>query len=89
MAHCPFELLDDLADVFAELRTWPGVAEKKPGVFYVKSQAFLHFHVSEGERRHADVKSRTGWVPYDLPRPATESKRRAFLRELRRRHAEK
>ena len=32
MAHCPPELLDDLADVLAEVRAWAGVIEKKPGV---------------------------------------------------------
>jgi hypothetical protein len=33
MAHCPPELLDDLTDLLAELRTWAGIVEKKPGVF--------------------------------------------------------
>ena len=48
MAHCPPEILDDLGSLFATLRTWPGVVEKKPGVFYVGSQPFLHFHLLAG-----------------------------------------
>ena len=32
MAYCPPELLDDLADLFADVRTWAGVIEKRPGV---------------------------------------------------------
>ena len=89
MAHCPPELLADLADLFAELRALTGVVEKKPGVFYVRRQPFLHFHLGEGGRRQADIKGRAGWGRHDLPRPLSAARRRAFLRELRRRHAEK
>ena len=89
MAHCPLELLDDLDDLFAELRSWARVIEKKRTVFYVRGQPFLHFHLREGGRRQADIKGRTGWVRHDLPRPLSATRRQAFLRELRRRHAEK
>ena len=73
MAQCPPELLDDLTDVFAEVRTWAGIIEKKPGVFYARRQPFLHFHLVEG----------------DLARSVSATKRRAFLRELRARHRQK
>ena len=89
MAHCPPELLDDLDDVFAELRTWAGVVEKKPGVFYMRRQPLLHFHLLAGGRRRADVKGHTHWAELDLPRPVTNAKRRVLLRELRMRYAEK
>ena len=87
--RCPPERLDDLAGVFAELRTWTGVVEKKPAVFYIRRDPFLHFHLAEGGRRHADVKGRGGWVPFDLPHPLSAARRRAFLRELRARYAER
>src|SRR5437867_10540024 len=32
MAYCPPRLLDDIGDLFAEVRTWAGVIEKSPGV---------------------------------------------------------
>jgi hypothetical protein len=89
MAHCPPELLDDLADLLAEVRTWAGVVEKSPGVFYVRRQPFLHFHLVQGGRRRADVKGSSGWVQIDLPRPATAARRRALLRQLRARHRER
>ncbi len=60
MAYCPPDLLDDLADLLAEVRTWAWVSKKKPNVFYVRRQPFLHFHLVEGGRRRADVKGRTG-----------------------------
>jgi hypothetical protein len=90
VAHCPPAELDDLADLLAELRTWTGVVEKKPNVFYVRRAPFLHFHLVDGGRRRADIKgARAGWTQRDLPRPLSAARRRAFLRELRMRHGEK
>lgn len=89
MAHCPPELLDDVADLLADLRMWEDVIEKKRGVFYLRRQPFLHFHLVAGGRRRADIKSRSGWVQIDLPRPVSSTKRRAFLRALRLHHREK
>jgi len=89
MAHCPPELLDDLADVLADVRTWPGVVEAKPNVFYVRREPFLHFHLLAGDRRRADIKGQREWSELDLPRPLSPTRRRTLLRELRRRHREK
>lgn len=89
MAHCPPEQLDDLDDVFAELRTWPHVVEKSQGVFYVRREPFLHFHLLAGGRRRADVKGRADWVQLDLPHPVSAAARRRLLQELRRQHADK
>ena len=83
MAYCPPEQLDDLATVLADVCTWVGVVEKKPGVFYVRNQPFLHFHLLAGGRRRADVKGHTNWVQLDLPRPVTATGRRALSRALR------
>ena len=44
MRHARDQDLDRLDDLLAELRTLPGLIEKKRGVFYRKSRAFLHFH---------------------------------------------
>jgi hypothetical protein len=87
MAHCPPALLDDIADVLADLRAWPGVVEKSPGVFYARRNPFLHFHLVEGGRR-ADVKGRAGWASLDLPHPISAAKRRAFMRLLGARYRE-
>jgi hypothetical protein len=42
--HITPEQLDRLEDLLANLRTLDGLKEKKRGVFYRKSKAFLHFH---------------------------------------------
>jgi hypothetical protein len=81
--RCPPELLVDVEDVIDEVRGWPGVIEKTPGVFYARRLPFLHFHLVEGGRRRADVRGRTGWHSIELPRPLTVTKRRELLRELR------
>ncbi len=88
MAHCPPALLDDIADVLADVRSWPGIVEKSPGVFYARRNPFLHFHLVDGERRRADVKGRAGWTSLDLPRPISVAKRRAFLKLLGARYRE-
>lgn len=44
MRHARDADLDRLEDLLAQLRTLPGLTEKKRGVFYRKSRGFLHFH---------------------------------------------
>jgi hypothetical protein len=84
VAHCPAELLDDLREVLDDVRGWAGVVERQPGVFYLRRQPFLHFHLLAGSRRCADVKVRADWIRLDLPRPASAARRRAFLGALQR-----
>jgi len=88
VAYCPPELLDDLADVLALVRSWADVVEKKPHVFYARRQPFLHFHQLADGRRRADMKGRAGWVQLDVPRPISAARRRALVRELNKIHAE-
>lgn len=45
MAHCPYEQLVDIQELLAEMREWPEIREVKPGIFYLKRKAFLHFHL--------------------------------------------
>jgi hypothetical protein len=89
VAYCPPGLLDDVTDVLAAVRRWDGVVEKKLGVFYVRREPFLHFHLLATGRRRADVKGSATWAQLDLPRPITAARRRALLSELRKRYAEK
>ena len=85
MAHCPPEQLEDIADVLQELRALPGLAEKKPGVFYIKSDSFLHFHVKDGQRyAHVKTGRRGGWAEVPLDFDATAAARKTFLTTVRR-----
>jgi hypothetical protein len=89
LAHCPPELLDDLGDVLAEVRGWAGVKEEKPGVFYLRREPFLHFHLLKGGHRRGDIKGSRGWVSLDLRRPISNARRRALRRALRTHYREK
>ena len=44
MRHARDQDLDRIQDLLVQLRTLPGLTEKKRGVFYRKSRAFVHFH---------------------------------------------
>ncbi len=59
MKHAGDLALDQLEGLLAELRALPGLAEKKRGVFYRSSRAFLHFH-EDPKGLFADVRDADG-----------------------------
>ena len=86
MAHAPYSALTDLQPIFDRMREWPHVKEPSPGVFYIRTKPFLHFHMSR-ESRWADVRDGLGWgTPVDLPTDASKTVREAFLVEVERRY---
>lgn len=70
MARCPFEKIEHLTPVFEEIKTWEGIKESKPGIYYLKNSGFLHFHEKE-DKIWADIKSTNGWISFDLPKKMT------------------
>ena len=44
MKHAGPQALAILEALLGQLRRLPGLVEKKPGVFYRRGRAFLHFH---------------------------------------------
>ena len=87
MAHCPVEELDDLAELLDVIRTWPGVCEPRPCVFYVGRTPFLHFHINREGRRWADARTGGSWgTEIEIPRNANSDVRSRFLREVQRRY---
>jgi hypothetical protein len=44
MKHASAAALHRLAPLLEKLRAVPGLVERKPGTFYHRSNAFLHFH---------------------------------------------
>lgn len=55
MKHVSPEKLENLVSLLNSLKTLDGLRENKPGVFYRKSKAFLHFH-EDGDFVFADIK---------------------------------
>jgi len=48
MAHASPEALQALLPLLRQLREIKGLKEVKPGIFYCRSSAFLHFHDEAG-----------------------------------------
>ena len=44
MKHAGPNCLAKLSALLSQVRVIPGLVEKKPGIFYVKGKAYLHFH---------------------------------------------
>jgi len=42
--HAGSAALEGIEDLLQQLRTVPGLVERKQGIFYRRSRAFLHFH---------------------------------------------
>ncbi len=59
MKHAGEQALDQLEPLLKELRVLPGMVEKKRGVFYRKSKAFLHFH-EDPKGLFADLRDAAG-----------------------------
>lgn len=59
MKHAGDQALDQLEGLIERLRALPGLVEKKRGVFYRKSKAFLHFH-EDPKGLFADVRAVEG-----------------------------
>jgi hypothetical protein len=44
MKHAGADTLEALSDLLQSLRTRTTLVERRPGIFYVKGTAYLHFH---------------------------------------------
>jgi hypothetical protein len=77
--HATSATLQEIQPLLEELRSMPGLVEKRPGIFYRKSKAFLHFH-EDSSGVHADV--RFG-VEFERVRVETEEERDALIARVR------
>ena len=88
MAHCPYDKLGDMEPAFTAIRALDGLREPKPGIFYMKSDGFLHFHVDKEGRRWADVKTapRGAWTTIPVSDRVTAAECRKFVRAVEKCH---
>jgi hypothetical protein len=75
MAHASPEALKPLLPLLRQLREIKGLKEKQPGIFYLRSNAFLHFHDDQG-MLYADLKKAggMGFERYALDSPPQQRK---------------
>jgi hypothetical protein len=59
MAHADEAALQKLLPLLRQLREIKGLKEMKPGIFYLKGSAFIHFH-SDAGALVADLKKAGG-----------------------------
>jgi hypothetical protein len=71
--------LDELDDVLLELRRVDGLKEKKRGVFYRGSRAFLHFH-EDPTGLYADVRLA---ADFERMRVTTKAEQKRLLSVVR------
>ena len=79
MRHAGTDTLEQLRDLLVELRQRTLLKEKSPGIFYVKSKAFLHFH-DDPSGIFADVK--LDQENYSRHRVSTRAERMALLKKV-------
>jgi hypothetical protein len=79
MRHATSETLKELGPLLDEVRSVPSLVEKKPGVFYRRSKAFLHFH-EDPSGIHADVRFGT---EFERVRVETNAEREALMARIR------
>lgn len=65
MKHASEKTLERLETLLEAVRLHKELKEKKPGVFYWKSQAFLHFH-EDGCLLFADLKVNSEWQRFSV-----------------------
>jgi hypothetical protein len=70
--HATTEDLVPAEPLLAELRSLPGLRERKPGSFYRGSRAFLHFHEDRGDL-YVDVKLHTSFERVKVTTPEEQS----------------
>ena len=75
MAHADETALQKLLPLLRQLREIKSLREKSPGTFYLKANAFIHFHDDAGTL-YADLKktSGTGFDRYSVDTPTEQRK---------------
>jgi hypothetical protein len=78
--HAGSEAIEQLEPFLVALRTVPGLVEKRPGIFYRRSRAFLHFH-EDPSGLYADVRLE---VDFERYRVTTRREQHTLLKKVRR-----
>src|SRR5271169_7242260 len=74
MKHASAGALDALNDLLMNLRARTELVERRPGIFYVRGRAFLHFH-QDRAGLFADLRDRGDWRRF----PVNAADERAHL----------
>jgi hypothetical protein len=78
MKHARPAALESLAGLLARIRRQPALVERRPGVFYLKGRAHLHFH-EDPAGLFADLRQGADWERF---RVVTAAEQGALLSRL-------
>jgi hypothetical protein len=78
MKHAGPQTLSELAALLIKIRLHPELRERRPGTFYKKSKAFVHFH-EDAAGIFADLKRGDDW---ERLRVSTQSEQKLLLDHL-------
>jgi hypothetical protein len=86
MAHASVEDLTAYTALLRQLREIKGLTEKRPGIYYYKATAFLHFHNTDGAEPtiDADMKKVPG-SGFDRFEVSTPEQQRKLVDEAKKR----
>ena len=74
MPHADEAALTALTPLLRQLREIKGLREMKPGIFYLKGNAFLHFHTEAGTLSAHLKRARGGFDRYPVNTPVGQRK---------------
>ena len=72
MRHAGADALGQLSELLQKLRKQTDLVERRPGIFYVKSKAFLHFH-EDPAGLFADLRQRSNWLRLPVNDPGDQA----------------
>jgi hypothetical protein len=72
MKHAGPAALDELSELIATVRMRAGLREPRPGVFYRKGKAWLHFHEDKAGL-FADLRIGVEWQRFRVSEPQEQS----------------
>ena len=73
MKHAGADALAQLSELLQKLRNRKELAERRPGIFYVKRKAFLHFH-EDRAGLFADLRQHSDWLRFPVNDPGDQAK---------------
>jgi hypothetical protein len=71
--HAGGDALAQLSELLQELRNRKELVERRPGIFYVKGKAFLHFH-EDRAGLFADFRQHRDWLRLPVNDPGDQAK---------------
>jgi hypothetical protein len=78
MKHAGAAAFEALSDLLDRLRSRTALTERRPGIFYVRGRAFLHFH-EDPAGLFADLRVGSDWRRFPVNSPDEQARLLAVI----------